>query len=230
MHCSVFGHHLTLIRAPLPKSDRKNHRNLFLQEHFPCILFFRLRILVRLCLWTFAKFCSRIMRSVAHRWQDLVPADLIKPIVLARHSILTFMWEQHHVATSAFERNDCFQMWAERCQARAEQCSCWVVWRVGNQGRISKDTMGGWTSAGSLVKFLSDWDEHKRWQIVCPWVEGEEAEPITTHHIICGDWENSGWLFLAWVAREASGEWVDTCNSVREGGLVAWLRDNTSLS
>ena len=45
----VFGHYLTLIRAPLPKSDRKNRRNLVLQEHLSLILFFRLRILVRLC-------------------------------------------------------------------------------------------------------------------------------------------------------------------------------------
>ena len=46
-----------------------------------------------------------IMRSAAHRQQDLVLANLIKPMVLAHHNILTFMWEQHHVATSAFERH-----------------------------------------------------------------------------------------------------------------------------
>ena len=64
---------------------------------------FHVEILVRLCLWTFVKFFPRIMCSAAHSQQDLVPADLIKLSVLARHSILTFMWELHHVAFFAFE-------------------------------------------------------------------------------------------------------------------------------
>ena len=119
------------------------------------------------------------MGSAMHIQQDLVPANSIKHLmVLACYSILIFMWEQHHVATSAFKWNRCFQMWAKKCQSRVEQFFCWAVCQVGNRDRISKDTVGGWTLAGSPVKLPSDWDEPKRWRIVCSWVEGEEAKPI----------------------------------------------------
>ena len=87
---ALFLDYLTLIRAPLPKLDCKNRRNLVLQEHFLRILLFRLRIFMCLCLWMFMKIWLRIMHSAAHRQKNLVPAVLIKLMALAHHSIITF--------------------------------------------------------------------------------------------------------------------------------------------
>ena len=97
----------------IPRSDRKNLRNLSFQEqHSQHISLLRFILFVRL--WALVMFCPRMMRLAAHKQHNFVQAVLTKPIVLAQYSISTLLWEQRHVATMAFGRKQMCPTWGRR--------------------------------------------------------------------------------------------------------------------
>jgi hypothetical protein len=63
------------------------------------------------------------IHSMAHRWQERVPAIDIRLMVFERKIISTLMVLQHQAATSTLEKKEWSLAWENRCRARAEQLS-----------------------------------------------------------------------------------------------------------
>jgi hypothetical protein len=72
-----------------------------------------------------------IILSTAHSWQNLVLTVFCSTIGFDCHMIFVFMFDQHHVATSAHVRKWRWHAWENRWRESAEQLSCFVVrWHV----------------------------------------------------------------------------------------------------
>ena len=72
-----------------------------------------------------------IILSTAHKRQNLVLAVFWSAIGFDCHMISIFIFDQHHVATSAHVRKWRWHAWEYRWQASVEQLSCFVVhWHV----------------------------------------------------------------------------------------------------
>jgi hypothetical protein len=72
-----------------------------------------------------------IILLTAHKQQNLVLAVFWSAIGFDCHMISIFIFDQHHVATSAHVRKWRWHAWEYRWQASVEQLSCFVVrWRV----------------------------------------------------------------------------------------------------